>query len=99
MNDLVQATNRAKVRTGYDFIQCHKGLCVHACVFETGSGSEKWGMCEYVIVRTILGGRPVILWISMGGKPKWLPLQFGYHDVMRTSPIGSGWNIHEARTD
>ena len=30
---------------------------------------------------------PVILWISLGGKPKWLPLKFGYHDVMRTSPI------------
>ena len=23
----------------------------------------------------------------MGGKPKWLPFKFGYHDVMRTSPI------------
>ena len=47
-----------------------------------------WGLCEYVIVHTILGGSPVILWISLGGKPKWLPLKFGYHDVMRTSPIG-----------
>ena len=28
-----------------------------------------------------------ILWISLGGKPKWLLLKFGYHDVMRTSPI------------
>ena len=46
-----------------------------------------WGLCEYGIVRTILGGSPVILWISLGGKPKWLPLEFGYHDVMRTSPI------------
>ena len=33
---------------------------------------------------------PVILWISLGGKPKWLPLKFGYHDVMRTSPIARG---------
>ena len=32
-------------------------------------------------------GSPVILWISLGGKPKWLPLKFGYHDVMHTSPI------------
>ena len=32
------------------------------------------GLCEYVIVHTILGGSPVILWISLGGKPKWLPL-------------------------
>ena len=46
-------------------------------------------LCEYVIVHTILGGSPVILWISLGGKPKWLPLKFGYHDVMRTSPITS----------
>ena len=48
---------------------------------------HKLGLCEYVIVHTILGGSPVILWISLGGKPKWLPLKFGYHDVMRTSPI------------
>ena len=48
----------------------------------------KWALCEYVIVHTILGGSSVILWISLGGKPKWLPLKFGYHDVMRTSPIG-----------
>ena len=47
----------------------------------------RWGLCEYVIVHTILGGSPVILRISLGGKPKWLPLKFGYHDVMRTSPI------------
>ena len=49
--------------------------------------SNEWGLCEYVIVHTILGGSPVILWISLGGKPKWLPLKFGYHDVMHTSPI------------
>ena len=29
--------------------------------------SKKWGLCEYVIVHTILGGSPVILWISLGG--------------------------------
>ena len=46
------------------------------------------GACasEYVTVHTILGGSPVILWISLGGKPKWLPLKFGYHDVLHTSP-------------
>ena len=48
---------------------------------------HQWGLCQYVIVHTILGGIPVIQWISLGGKPKWLPLKFGYHDVMRTSPI------------
>ena len=55
------------------------GLC-HAC-------KNRWGLCEYVIVHTILGGSPVILWISLGCKPKWLPLKFGYHDATRTSPI------------
>ena len=30
---------------------------------------------------------PVILWILLGGKPKWLPLNFGFNDVMRTAPI------------
>ena len=34
----------------------------------------QWGLCEDVIVHTILGGSLVILWISLGGKPKWLPL-------------------------
>ena len=46
----------------------------------------RWGLCENVIVHTILVGSPVILGISLGGKPKWLPLKFGYHDVMRTTP-------------
>ena len=32
-------------------------------------------LCEYVIVHTFMGGSPVILWISQGGKPKWLPLK------------------------
>ena len=49
--------------------------------------TRKWGLCEYVIVHTMLGGGPVILWILLGGKPKWLLLKFGFHDVMRTSPI------------
>ena len=31
--------------------------------------------------------QPVILWILLGGKPKWLPLNFGFDDVMRTAPI------------
>ena len=29
---------------------------------------------------------PLILWIELGGKPTWLPLKSGYHDVMRTPP-------------
>ena len=37
--------------------------------------------------RTNLPPSPVILWIELGGKPKWLQLKFGYHDVMRVSPI------------
>ena len=35
--------------------------------------------------------QPVILWILLGGKPKWLPLNFGFNDVMRTAPIR--WQI------
>ena len=31
--------------------------------------------------------QPVILWIELGGKPKWLPLNFGFNDVMRTAPL------------
>ena len=43
-------------------------------------------MCIYVIIHTILPSNPVILWIELGGRPKWLPLNFGYHDVMHTAP-------------
>ena len=55
-------------------------LCTLLCNYQ-------WRLCEYVIVHMIWGGSPVILSISLGGKPKWLPLKFGYYDVMRTSPI------------
>ena len=48
---------------------------------------EQMGLCEYVIFHTILPSSPVILWIELSDKPKWLPLNFGYHDVMRTGPI------------
>ena len=47
----------------------------------------QWGLCECVIVHTILPSTPVILWIELGGKPKWLPLNFEYHNGMRTSTI------------
>ena len=32
--------------------------------------------------------QPVILWILLGGKPKWLPLNFAFNDVMRTATTG-----------
>ena len=32
---------------------------------------------------------PVIWWIELGGKPKWLPLNSEYHDIMLTSPLYS----------
>ena len=36
---------------------------------------------------------PAILWIELSGKPKWLPLKFGYHDAMRTGPHSVlAWN-------
>ena len=45
------------------------------------------GLCEYVIVHTTLPPSPVILWINLGGRPKWLPLKFWYLDLMRTSSL------------
>ena len=48
---------------------------------------RQWGPCAYVIVYGKLPPSPVILWILLGGKPKWLPLNFGFNDVMRTAPI------------
>ena len=49
--------------------------------------TRKWGLCEYVIVHTFLATQPVILWIELGSKPKWLPLNTGYRDVMRTTTV------------
>ena len=49
----------------------------------------KWGLSAYVIVHTMLPPSPVILWTELGGKPKWLPLSFGNHDEMRTTPLAS----------
>ena len=47
--------------------------------------SAKWVLLPNVIVHTILLPSPVFLWMEMGGKPKWLPLNFGYHEVMCTT--------------
>ena len=52
-----------------------------------GADGEEWGLNAYVIIHSISPPSPVILLIELGGKPKWLPLNFGYHDVMRTGPI------------
>ena len=52
----------------------------------------KLGLYTHVIVHTILSPSPVspvIPWIELGGKPKWLRLNFGYHDIVRTAPIDS----------
>ena len=45
-----------------------------------------------------------VLWIELGGMPKWLPLDFGYHDVMYTATIDNGrcsscrWTAHVNET-
>ena len=46
-----------------------------------GGGGPKWGLGAYVVVHTILPPSPDILWIELGGKPKWLPLNFRDHGV------------------
>ena len=49
-------------------------LCYHSLL--------KWCLCAYVIVHTILPPSLVFLWIELGGKPKWRPLNFGCDDVV-----------------
>ena len=46
-----------------------------------------WGLYADIIVYGKLPPSPVSLWIELGGKSKWLPLNFGYNCVMRTTPI------------
>ena len=49
--------------------------------------SPDGGHAHYVIVGEN-ATQPVILWIELGDKPKWLPLNFEFNDVMmRTTPI------------
>ena len=44
-----------------------------------------WHRRAYAIVHTNLPrANPVILWIKLGGKPKWLPLNFSCHDFLHT---------------
>ena len=43
------------------------------------------GLCAYIIVHTIVPSSPVILSTELGGKPKWLPLNIGFHDIVRTA--------------
>ena len=56
-------------------------------ILGTNTKPTKLGMCTYVITHTVLPPSPAILWIELGGKSKWLPLNFGYHDFMCTVPI------------
>ena len=44
----------------------------------------KWGLCA-CIAHTKLPPSPVILWIELRGKPKWLPLNFGYQSTQAPS--------------
>ena len=55
--------------------------------------TDQWGLCIYVIVHTIWPPSPVILWIELGGKTKWLPLKCGYHDVKRMASICEYVNV------
>ena len=67
---------------------CAQRQCTNNITQMNQSCLEKqWGLCEYVIVHTILPASPVLLGISLDGKPKWLPLKWRYNDVMHTSPI------------
>ena len=56
----------------------------------------KWSLCEYVIFHTIVRHGQNILWVDLGGKPKWLPLNSGYHDRMSTSSIIASLNQSKA---
>ena len=62
------------------------------CLFPHQSTPQR-GLCESVCHRRRFtwNSHPAqsCLWINLGGKPKWLPLNFGYNEVMHThhSPL------------
>ena len=48
----------------------------------------QWGLgCRNMHGSHKLPPSAVNLWMKLGGKPKRLPLNFGYHDVMRIGHI------------
>ena len=55
-------------------------------IFFAGRGD--WGLCEYVVVNTILPTSPVIFLDRTGWQTKMATIEFGYHDVMCTGPLG-----------
>ena len=55
-------------------------LCEHV------KPENQWGLCAYIIFHTKWPPSPVILWVKLGGKPRWLPLNFLYNDVIYPPP-------------
>ena len=62
-------------------------------VFFPVKDNRKWGLCKQVINHMKLPPSPVILWKELDGKPKWLPLNFRYHDMMCTDRISTTENV------
>ena len=56
--------------------------------FQPGVKFQTNGGCAHTSYsRREIATQPIILWIELGGKPKWLPVTFGFNDVMRMAPI------------
>ena len=54
----------------------------------TAMNSRETNRCSKLLCRSTTAlPSPVILWTVLGGKPKWLPVSFGWHYVM---PTGTG---------
>ena len=56
-------------------------------------------VCEYIIIHALLAAQSshsVILWIELGGKPKWLPVHFGYHaHGVHKPPLSQDLKVHD----
>ena len=68
----------------------------------------QWGLYayEYHSHHFATTPSPVILWIELGGKPKWLPSDFGYHDVVcmpsalyKITGLGGNFRVSEPLTN
>ena len=59
--------------------------CVRApiqmCVKKRGDGGHARHSIQEIATQ------PVNLWILLGGKPKWLPLNFGFNEKICTAPL------------
>ena len=89
---MIYTITKITIYTSWSNLQLQNRMMVYTHVLGIVHVLLQWGLyiCAEKTSLFTRNLRPsqVILWLELDGKPKWLPLNFGYHDVMRKGPIG-----------